>query len=1060
MIKIHFNRNHIIFLALLLICSLKTAKAQESEATVTGVVTDALTGDPLIGANVHIKGTTRGMITGTEGAFSINVAGFDNPVLVFSYIGYEKKEIEVSGRSKLDVELEQDITDLDEIQVIGYGVQKKRVVTGSISSIDAEEISRSASSGLDQALQGKSAGIFVTQNSNAPGGGVSIRIRGIHSTTGGNEPLYVVDGVPVSNSNDFVSVVNGGQGGSPLTAINPEDIESIEILKDASAAAIYGTRAAAGVVLITTKKGQKGESKIDFNSYFGVQEITKKIDLTNAREFALLDNEIRANAQKPLNNELFNPERLGVGTNWQDQIYTKGSLQNYNLRVTGGSDKSTYMLSGNYHQNKGVVKNSGFRRYSFRINTDNKINDWIKAGNNFTYTNIHEDYVITDSDTWGAISNALRQMPTVPVFLDNGKYGGMVEVFDYTVRNPVAITDEWKQDIEKNYVLGDVNLEITPMENLTFRSVLGLEYKAGMQSFFQPEDIGGGLVDEINIKKEYRNSRQKLLYDNILTYAGKINESHNYSIMLGTSFQHWKGEGINASGQEFPSNSPDWDLSMSTNGTRNAGGSTWSGAYVSQFGRITYDYKNKYLFTSNIRRDGSTKFGPKKRHGVFPSFSAGWRFTDENFAERFRNILTDGKLRFGYGLVGSDAIGSFRYLSLLSSFEYTLNGQTVKGYAPKSLENPGIQWESSEQYSLGADLSFLRNKITLVLDYYLKNTTGMLIPMPVPATSGIYPKVPSNQGQLSQAFPIVNIGEVVNEGIELELVYKKAEGSFHYSLGTNFSYMKNEVTDMGYEGNAFNSYRFAGTTVTRTEVGQPIGSFYGYVTDGIFQNYDEIAEHADQGNTDSYTYDRNLDPSPHRYTSPGDIRFKDLNMDGVINEQDRTFIGSPFPDFIYGLNLGANYRNFSISLFLQGVIGSEIMNLNRYFSEGMVGFGNFSTDAMNRWTTEEPDQDFPRAIMTDPNDNIRISDRWMESGDYARVKSIQLSYSIPSPLLQRWKMRSLSIYITGKNLITITNYSGYDPDIGSFQGNAQESGVDMGRYPLSRTLLFGINIGL
>ncbi|MFW5878036.1 MAG: SusC/RagA family TonB-linked outer membrane protein, partial [bacterium] len=524
--------------------------------------------------------------------------------------------------------------------------------------------------------------------------------------------------------------------------------------------------------------------------------------------------------------------------------------------------------------------------------------------------------------------------------------------------------------------------------------------------------------------------------------------------------QHWKGEGINASGQEFPGNSPDWDLSMSTSGTRNAGGSTWEGAYVSQFGRITYDYKNKYLFTSNIRRDGSTKFGPQKRYGVFPSFSAGWRFTDESFADNIKDILTDGKLRFGYGQVGSDAIGSFRYLSLLSSFEYTLNGQTAKGYAPKSLENPGIQWESSEQYSLGADLSFLRNKITLVLDYYLKNTTGMLIPMPVPATSGIYPKVPSNQSQLSEAFPIVNIGEVVNEGIEMELVYKKAEGSFHYSVGTNFSYMRNEVTDMGYEGNAFNSYRFAGTTVTRTEVGQPIGSFYGYVTDGIFQSYDEIANHADQGNTDPYTYNRDLEPAAHRYTAPGDIRFKDLNMDGIINEQDRAFIGSPFPDFIYGLNLGADYKNFSFSLFLQGVIGSEIMNLNRYFSEGMVGFGNFSTDALNRWTAEEPNQDFPRAIMTDPNDNIRISDRWMESGDYARLKSIQLSYNIPSVLIQRWKLRSLSIYITGKNLITITNYSGYDPDIGSFQGNAQESGVDMGRYPLSRTLLFGINLGL
>ena len=1058
--KIKLKFKLLLTFTMILIGAQIPLQGQEQDKAIQGIVKDAVTGEPLIGTNVFVKGTTHGTTTGANGEFSLDIIDYNNPTLVISYIGYKSKEIQPGTQKKIEVELESEITALGEIQVIGYGVQKKRVVTGSISSVDAGELSKSASSGLDQALQGKSAGVFVTQNSNAPGGGVSVRIRGIHSTTGGNEPLYVVDGVPVNSSNDFVSVVSGGQGGSPLSVINPEDIESIEILKDASAAAIYGTRAAAGVVLITTKKGEKGAARVNFNSYYGIQDITKHLDLTNAENFAILDNEIRANAQKPLNTELFNPSRLGDGTDWQDEIYTRGSLQNYNLSVSGGNDNSTYMLSGNYHKNDGVVRNSGFERYSFRINTANKVNNWLRVGNNFTYTNSNEDYVITDSETWGAISNALRQMPTVPVFLENGQYGGMTGVFDYTVRNPVAVTNEWKQDIEKNYVLGDLNAEINFFKNVTFRSVLGIEYKGSKQSFFQPRDIGGGLVDEINIKKEYRNTRQKLLFDNILTYANQFNEAHNFSFMIGTSFQQWRGEGISAQGQEFPSNSPDWDLSMSTNGTRNAGGATWRGAYVSQFGRITYDYKNKYLLTSNIRRDGSTKFGSENRYGIFPSFSVGWRFTDEPFLSEIKNFLTDGKLRFGYGQVGSDAIGNFRYLSLLSSFEYTLNGQTAKGYAPKSLENPGIKWESSEQFSAGADLSFLYNKVTMVLDYYIKNTTGMLIPMPVPATSGIYPKVPSDQGQLSQAFPIVNIGEVKNTGFEVELAYKKAEGFFHYSIGTNLSYTKNKVTDMGYEGNSFNSYRFGGATVTRTEAGHPIGSFYGYVSDGIFMNYDEIADHAKQGNQDPYVHNRDLEPTPHRYTAPGDIQFKDINRDGVVNEKDRTFIGSPFPDFIYGLNVAADYRNFELSVFVQGVRGSEIMNLNRYFSEGMVGTGNFAKDALNRWTSESPDDDFPRAIMTDPNNNIRISDRWMESGDYARLKNVQLSFTFPAGITNRLNIRSMKVYVTGKNLYTLTNYSGYDPDIGSFQGNAQQSGIDVGRYPLSRTFLIGINLGL
>ncbi len=1046
-----------------LLLAVQTIKAQESDTNskvLIGIVTDDYTGDPLPGTNIYVKGTTHGTVTDMDGNYSLDLSNYTDPVIIFSYTGYITEEVQPGNQQVLNISLSMNITSLGEVQVVGYGVQRKRSVTGSISSVDAETLSRSSSTGLDQALQGKSAGVFVSQNSNAPGGGVSIRIRGIHSTTGGNEPLYVVDGVPVNSSSDFVSVVSGGQGGSPLNVINPEDIESIEILKDASAAAIYGTRAAAGVVLITTKKGKKGEPQVLFNSYYGVQNVTKRIDLTNAENFAILDNEMRANAKKPLNTQLLNPVQLGEGTNWQNQIYTEGVVQNYNLSVSGGNERSTYMLSGNYHQNNGVVSNSGFQRYTFRINTSNELKDWLKIGNNFTYTNTGEDFVITDSDTWGAISNALRQMPTVPVFLDNGKYGGMADVFDYTVRNPVAIVDEWKQDIVKDYVLGDLNLEINPVENLTYRSVLGLEYRAGSQSFFQPANIGGGLVDEINIKKEYRNTSQKLLYDNILTYANQFGDIHNYSVMIGTSFQQWEGNAVNAQGQEFPNNDPDWDLSMSTNGTRNAGGSTWRGAYVSQFGRITYDYDNKYLLTANIRRDGSTKFGSENRYGIFPSFSVGWIFTDEAFMARVREILTVGKLRFGYGVVGSDAIGNFRYLSLLKGFEYTLNGQTARGFAPQSLENPAIRWESSEQFSLGADLSFLFDKITLILDYYEKNTTGMLIPMPVPATSGIYPKVPSNQNQLAQAFPIVNVGGVKNTGFEMELTYRKSEGVFHYEVGANFAYMENLVTDLGYEGNSFNSYPFGGSTVIRTELGQPIGSFYGYVADGIFTDYDDIAQHANQGNQDPYVHDRNMEPSPHRYTAPGDIRFKDMNRDGVIDEKDRTFIGSPFPDFTYGLSLGAKYKNFEISAFIQGVAGAEIMNLNRYFTEGMVGGGNFAEDAMNRWTDENPDQDFPRAILTDPNSNTRISSRWIESGDYIRLSNLQLGYQLPTRISQRIQVQQMRIYVTGKNLYTHTSYSGYDPDVGSLGGNVLQSGIDLGRYPLSRTFLIGINLGL
>ncbi len=397
---------------------------------------------------------------------------------------------------------------------------------------------------------------------------------------------------------------------------------------------------------------------------------------------------------------------------------------------------------------------------------------------------------------------------------------------------------------------------------------------------------------------------------------------------------------------------------------------------------------------------------------------------------------------------------------MLQGFEYTLNGQTARGFAPQSLENPGIKWESSEQFSAGADLSFLYDKVTLILDYYIKNTTGMLIPMPVPATSGIYPKVPSNQNQLAQSFPIVNIGGVKNTGFEMELTYRKSEGVFHYSVGGNFAYMKNLVTDLGYEGNSFNSYPFGGSTVIRTEVGHPIGSFYGYVADGIFMDYDEIAQHANQGNQDPYVHNRDLDPSPHRYTAPGDIRFKDLNRDGVIDEKDRTFIGSPFPDFTYGLNLSAEYKNFEISAFIQGVAGARIMNLNRFYTEGMTGAGNFGVETLNRWTEEEPNENFPRAIMTDPNSNTRISSRWIESGDYVRLSNMQLSYTLPARISQRVQVQQMRVYVTGKNLYTLTRYSGYDPDVGSLGGSVLQTGIDLGRYPLSQTFLIGINLGL
>ncbi len=1053
--------------------------------TVSGTVISETDGLPVPGVNIMIKGTNNGTITDFGGKYSIDVNDAQNDALVFSFIGYNTQELQINGRSVIDITLKEDVTGLEEVVVVGYGVTKKSDLTGAITQVKTDDIKQAAVIGIDQAMQGRAAGVQITQNSGMPGAGVSVQIRGM-GTWNDSDPLYVIDGVPVEKNISF---------------LNPSDIQSIEVLKDASASAIYGARAANGVILITTKQGQEGRMDVNVDYYSGIQSAWNFVDLTNAIEYGNTYNYIRETTGKDPNNprhwERFfitkNLDSIGEGTNWQQEVFDPAAMHNLNISLTGGNKVSTYAVSGSYYKQNGIIKNSDFQRTSFRINSSHKLTKWLKVGENLTLSRsvAHE---VPRTKGHSPQKLALVSDPLADVYRskDDPLYGeySKWKPIEYSLNpNPVGYIERLDNERLKNTVLGNVFLEIEPYKNLVFRSSAGTnmlfhEYQSFNPTFFESGFSQNQLTDMT--ERYWRNL--SWLWENTISYTRDFGD-HNLSAIVGYSLQKNKVENLSAKKNSFPGNNKLYRyLTLATEVTNPSdimGGITES-AMLSMLGRVNYSYAGKYLVTASVRRDGSSRFGPESepnigntpRFDYFPSFALGWKLSEEKFFSENIDLINFFKLRFGWGQIGNDKMGNdFPYITAVeinSNLQnYVIGNEQVTGAAIVGKANTAIRWEISQQSNLGFDMNFLNDQITFSGDFYKKTTVDQLVQLRLPHIVGIF----GNPTDLRLGGdPQMNAGEVVNKGFEFIVAYREKLKPFKYEIGINFTRNINEVLKLAEGVEPIYAGQVQGAYVSRTDVGLPIGSFYGFQTNGIYLQADDTDGDEIIDNQPTYTDNDGITQLMQPNAKPGDVRFIDQNGDGKLNIDDKVMIGSPHPDFFYGFNLQLEYRGFDFMMFWQGVYGNEIFNSNVYDWMGGGISSNFHTDILNAYRLPDENHDgntatdIPRLDGNQSNGNYsNISDLYIEDGSYLRLKNTQIGYSLPKTILSKIGLNNLRIYIGAQNLFTLTKYRGYDPEIGrtyNDYGIAQdfnntrslEMGIDWGSYPQSRTFMFGVNL--
>lgn len=1016
-----------------------TAFAQQRN--VTGSVKDEVTGEALPGVNVVVKGSSTGTITDAEGAFSLQIQSEDD-VLVFSFIGYAKAEVPVAGKATIDVALKTDVTSLEEVVVVGYGEQKKSVVTGAISGVKASELESMPLNRIEQALQGRTSGLTIAAGSGQPGSSATIRVRGI-TTINNNDPLFVVDGVVVDN---------GGIG-----YLNQADIESIEVLKDASSQAIYGARAAAGVILVTTKKGASGKMQINYNGYYGTSAPAHKLDLLNAAEYATLRNEARiAAGMTPL---YVDPSSLGKGTDWQKQIFNNDARrQNHELSISGGGDKSTYYASFGYLDQEGIVATeiSNYRRTNLRLNSNHKIREWMTFGQTLGYAYTKSTGLgNTNSVFGGPLSSAINLDPTTPVVVtdpaiaagynqagmlrdSNGNPYGISTVVGQELTNPVAYTQTrlgnygWANDF-----VGNAFLEVEPIKGLKIKSTLGgkLAFWGG-ESFTPIFFLNSSQRNTTATMDRSMNKVFNWNVENTIMYTRAF-DKHNVSVLLGQgaysdSFTNYVGANFsNVDFEHF------YDATFNkppTPANRFASASDGTPHKVSSlFARVNYNYDEKYLFTGIIRRDGSSRFGSNNKYGVFPSFSAGWVASRESFWPE-NKVVDFLKVRGGYGVVGNDNIGDFMYLPLVGpgrNYTITTSPEMSLGSSPNAPANPDLKWEETRQLNIGFEAN-LFNNISLTFDLFKKETIGMLT----------NPRIPGYVGAIAD--PAANLGDMENKGFEVELGYKTNIGDLNLGFNGNFSYIQNKLT---YIGNGIEFFERDNATVhtmngavTRSQVGHAYNAFYGYVIEGVFQNDAQIAAHTNSEGTV-------IQPD----AKPGDFIWADLDDDGDIDANDRKFIGDPTPNITYGLTLNANYKGFDVVIFGQGVAGNQIFQGLRRLD---INDANYQNAALGRWTGEGSTNSYPRLTDLDENKNFNNpSSFYLEDGDYFRLKTVQLGYSLPKALISKAGFSRVRVYIMAENLVTFTKYTGYDPEIG---GGVMS--IDQGIYPQARSFMGGLNL--
>ncbi|HNP23155.1 MAG TPA: SusC/RagA family TonB-linked outer membrane protein [Panacibacter sp.] len=1004
--------------------------------TLTGLIFDQKTGLPVEGVNIVIKGTKLGTTSDRTGSFKINVAN-DSDVLVFTIIGYAPQEIVVGSNTNIQVQMTATSGTLNDVVVVGYGTRKRKELTTAISSLNAKEIAVTPVADAAQALQGKVSGVTIVQGSGAPGGtgGTQIRIRGITSLTGTNNPLIVVDGYPLPD-----------QGAdNVLNSFGTNDIESIDVLKDAAASSIYGVRASNGVIMITTKRGKAGQSKMSVDVYRGLQQAWQLPEMLNAREYAILNSEARIASGLDVIPKLANPDAIeqqyGEGTKWLDEIFRKAAIQSVSLTASGGSDKATYMLSAGYLKQDGIVYNTDFERFNLRFNGDVKVNNKIKLGNTLSLSKFIEHGADTYSAFNSVIILALTSPPTVTPRNADGTYaGGNGNIDGFSEPNPVYNLEVPKTSNTKYRVTGNVFAEWEIIKALKFKTTFGADYAYNdVKSFSPATPSSGGQPITIDGYGQTKVTIPDYLAEYTLTYDKTIKTKHRFNALAGYTFQETQysilsGGRSGIFNYQIPVLNNAVFLPQNVSQISNYSQDDVTSRFISYIGRLNYTYDNKVYFTGSLRRDGSSNFAPANKFAFFPSFSLAWRISEESFVKEI-DWITDLKIRSSFGYTGNPNVIPYSYLTRIDQgFQYPLGNSSGteganQGAAPTAPSNPDIKWEKNEQLDIGIDASLFKSKLTIALDFYQKRSKDLILYVVPINVSGNYVSVPYNTGILQ------------NRGIDLTvsgtiLSSKKLNWNANLVMST----FKNEVISFGL-GTSFDKgfARISGGSL-RTDIGMPADFFYGFQTDGIFQTQEEIAKSAVQTpGTD-----------PTNSTAPGDIKFKDINNDGIINEKDRTNLGNSFPKFTFGLNNTITYKGFELRVFIQGSQGNKVLNFTRWYTEGGVSNGNYSKDVINRWTGPGTSNSMPRLILNDPNGNNRVSDRFVENASYLRIKNVRLAYSLPDKWAKVAGLGKIQLYGSIQNLLTFTQYSGLDPEVGG--------GVDYGFYPQARTFLGGITV--
>ena len=985
-----FSKLKIPLIFLLVIMGLHLSVDAQDAMNVRGVVTDAA-GEPLPGVNVVLKGTYRGVVTDINGNYQLDVPAND-AVLMFSFIGYTSMEETVGNRREINVTLQEDQKRIDEVLVIGYGTVTRKDVTTAVSSVSVEDLNERPIVSAAQAIQGKAAGVNVYRPNGSPGAGMVVRVRGTTSFNGSNEPLYVVDGVPVDNIN-FLS---------------PTDISNIQILKDASSAAIYGSRAANGVVLITTRQATTG-AKVSLNVQMGVNQVANQIESLNARQYKELIDELRPGAI---------PDGTTDQTDWFNEVYGTGITQNYQLQVSDGNDRSRYFVSAGYLDEKGVLSSTFFRRYNLRSNMETQVRDWLKFGLNLSYSDNSRNGVTTgQGSNRGGVVLAVVNLPTAASIMNQntGLYNRVF--FGQNITNPIESIENGKNNLNsENRLIASGSTTITFLPELDLKSSLTLDRRHGKVTGFTPPVHGADRNDWGNAW-DTRSLNTLLVFDNVLTYKKTFSEKHNFEAMVGTSWTDSKWSQSYINGSHFKDAIIQTLNAANKIAWNNTGSNASEWGIMSVFGRLSYNYESKYLLTVNVREDGSSKLHPDHRWGTFPSVSAAWRLSSESFMEDY-TWLDDLKIRGGGGQTGNQSgVGDYAYLQRYNiqrqAWFETGKEDALPLITQANLRTRDLTWETTTQVSLGMDATLFRDRLTLAMDYYSKHTKDMLMFVSLPA------------GAAASSSIIRNEGEMMNRGFEISANSRNFTGAFGWNTDFNISFNRNELMSLELQQiyyDAETTDAFHQTRVVRNEPGRPLGGFYGYISDGV-------------------------DPET------GELMYRDINEDGKITASDKTYIGDPNPVFTYGLTNSFSYKGFNLNLFIQGSVGNDVFNASRGDTQGMYDLKNQSTEVLRRWRTPGQITDIPKAGF-----NLQPSSFFVEDGSYLRLKDVTLSYNFRGNLLTRAGIAKLQPYLTASNLFTLTNYSGMDPEVNEWGNSGAVQGIDWGTYPHSKTFVFGVNV--